>query len=47
MRVAKFDVEKYVMPPRLSIQYSKLPAVLMFPAKDKVHIYIHHPSYLY
>ena len=35
MQVAKFDVERYVIPGHVAIQYSSLPAVLMFPAKDK------------
>lgn len=35
MRVAKFDVEKYVLPAHVGVQYSSLPAVVFFPAKDK------------
>eukprot|EP01050_Picozoa_sp_SAG11_P004179 SAG11_NODE_260_length_11531_cov_6.271781_6_plen_641_part_00 len=41
VRVGKFDVEKYVLPPRLGIQYNTLPAVIMFPAKDKELPYIY------
>jgi hypothetical protein len=42
VRVAKFDVEKYVMPAHIApIQYNSLPSVLIFPAKDKEPPHIH------
>ena len=41
IEVAKFDVEKYVIPGHIPIQYSTLPAVVMFPARDKDAPYIY------
>jgi hypothetical protein len=41
MVVAKFDVEKYVLPPHVPLQYTTLPAVAFFPAKDKELPYIY------
>lgn len=34
------DWRRYVVPGHIPIQYSKLPAVVMFPAKDKEPPYI-------
>ena len=39
--MAKFDVEKYVTPGHIPIQYSTLPTVMMFPARDKEAPYIY------
>ena len=35
VKVAKFDVERHVLPAALSIQYTSLPTLVFFPAKSK------------